>query len=87
MLFHLLEWCCRFIRPTTRGRVAPEGEGRINCNTMTKGGIKMFITVDWSLLGNLHAREGGTVKFFQIWQATLASARVKLGEKRCLETL
>ena len=41
---------------------------------------KMFITVDWSLLGNLRAREGGAVKFFQIRQATLASARVKLGE-------
>ena len=26
---------------------------------------KMFITVDWSLLGNLRAREGGAVKFFQ----------------------
>ena len=39
----------------------------------------MFITVDWSLLGNLRAREGGAVKFFQIRQA-LASARVKLGE-------
>ena len=40
----------------------------------------MFITVDWSLLGNLRAREGGAVKFFQIRQATLASARVKLEE-------
>ena len=40
----------------------------------------MFITVDWSLLGNLRAREGGAVKFFQIRQATLASTRVKLGE-------
>ena len=47
---------------------------------------KMLITVDWSLLGNLRAREGGAVKFFQIRQA-LASARVKLGERRCLETL
>ena len=47
---------------------------------------KMFITVDWSLLGNLRAREGGAVKFFQIRQA-LASARVKLRERRCLETL
>ena len=27
---------------------------------------KMFFTVDWSLLGNLRAREGGAVKFFQI---------------------
>ena len=27
---------------------------------------KMFITVDWSLLGNLREREGGAVKFFQI---------------------
>ena len=27
MLLHLLEWCCRFIRPTTRGRVRPRGEG------------------------------------------------------------
>ena len=33
----------------------------------------MSITVDWSLLGNLRAREGGAVKFFQIRQA-LASA-------------
>ena len=49
--------------------------------------IIMFITVDWSLLGNLRAREGGAVKLFQIRQATLASARVKLGERRCLETL
>ena len=40
----------------------------------------MFITVDWSLLGNLRAREGGAVKFFQIRQATLASTRMKLGE-------
>ena len=47
---------------------------------------KMFIIVDWSLLGNLRAREGGAVKFFQIRQA-LASARMKLGERRCLETL
>ena len=47
---------------------------------------KMFITVDWSLLGNLRVREGGAVKFFQIRQAP-ASARVKLGERRCLETL
>ena len=48
---------------------------------------KMFITVDWSLLGNLRAREGGAVKFFQIRRQALASARVKLGERRCLETL
>ena len=45
-----------------------------------------LLTVDWSLLGNLRAREGGAVKLFQIRQA-LASARVKLGERRCLETL
>ena len=43
MLFHLLEWCCWFIRPTTRGRVAPEGGGRINRNTTTKGGIKCLL--------------------------------------------
>ena len=41
---------------------------------------KMVITVDWSLLGNLRAREGDAVKFFQIRQVTLVSARVKLGE-------
>ena len=34
-----------------------------------------IITVDWWLLGNLRAREGGAVKFFQIRQA-LASARM-----------
>ena len=43
MLFHLLEWCCWFIRPTTRGRVAPEGGGRINRNTTPKGGIKCLL--------------------------------------------
>ena len=61
---------------------SPSPRGRYT----TKGGIIMFITVDWSLLGKLRAREGGAVKFFQIRQA-LASARVKLGERRCLETL
>ena len=25
ILLHLLEWCCWFIHPTPRGRVAPEG--------------------------------------------------------------
>ena len=38
---------------------------------------KMFTTIDWSLLGNLRAREGGAVKFFQIRQATLASIRTR----------
>ena len=40
MLLHLLEWCYWFIHPTPRGRVAPEGGGRINRNTGTKGLIK-----------------------------------------------
>ena len=31
----------------------------------------MFITVDWSLLGNLRAREGGAVKFFQTASACI----------------
>ena len=45
MLLHLLEWCCWFIRPTPRGRVAPEGGGRINRNTTTKGVIKCLFPV------------------------------------------
>ena len=40
MLLHLLEWCCWFIRPTLRG---PEGGGRINRNTTTKGVIKCLL--------------------------------------------
>ena len=54
--FHLLEWCCRFIRPTPRGRVAPEGGGRINRNTTTKGGIKCL----FPLIGCFLARARGS---------------------------
>ena len=43
MLLHLLEWCCRFIRPTPRGRVAPEGGGRINRQHHDKRCDKIFI--------------------------------------------
>ena len=35
----------------------------------------MFITVDWSLLGNLRVREGGAVKFFQIRHRTRETGR------------
>ena len=72
LLFHLLEWCCRFIPPDYPRADKPQHHDKM--------WNKMFIIVDWSLLGNLRTREGGAVKFFQIRQATLASARVKLGE-------
>ena len=42
----------------------------------------MIFTVDWSLLGNPQAREGGAVKFFQIRQATCEIRRVRSGARR-----
>ena len=50
MLLHLLEWCCWFIHPDK-----PQHHDK-RCN-------KMFITVDWSLLGNPCAHVRGAVIF------------------------
>ena len=51
MLLHLLEWCCARY-PRAR---APEGGGRINRNTTTKGVIKCLLQVARWFGGNAAA--------------------------------
>ena len=84
MLFHLLELLPVYPPDYPRARSSRGGRAD-KPQHHDKGWNKMFINVDLTLLGNLCAREGGAVKLFQIRQA-LVSARVKLGERRCLET-